>query len=254
MTADNSEIIEKLKKILALAERGGTEEEAANAANMAAALALKYGIDLAAVQTAGMTAPRGFKYSTIFEDKGGFEQWLINLAGGIVAQHGGKIFYQTAPGLTLYQAILRDELAPLVSMTMDYLVKAVLRLNTEAVRGRNLDKEGRAAFRKAFRLGCSARIRQRLMQRLAEMMTQDSVAKTSTGSTALVIVNHIEKERQELQLWMENEGFKFKETRARGPRKLDAEGYHAGVAAGDKVSLDAQVSGKKSVDEGRRLK
>lgn len=242
MTEADPVILDKLKKILALAERGGTEEEAANAANMAAALALKYGIDLASVQVAGVAQPRGFKSTVIYEDRGGFEQWIINLVGGVVALHGGTTFYQASSGLTLYSAILREELVPVAKMTVEYLVKSVMRLNTEAVKGRNLTQPERAQFRKAFRLACSSRIRARLIERLRELTTRDEVAKEATGSTALVVLSHLENERKELQEWMQNQGFEFKKSRASGPRHLDAAGVAAGIAAGDRVGLDAQVS------------
>lgn len=252
--SDNAAIIEKLKKMLALAERGGTEEEAANAANMAMALAMKHGIDLAALQTSGIETRAGFKYATIYEDNGGFEQWLINLLGGICAAHGGKVFYKGAPGMTLYCAIVREDMVPLLKMTMEYLVKTVLRLNTEAVRGRSLTQPERAQFRKAFRIGCSARIRQRLYDRLQAMMKEDEVAKAATGSTALVVVNHLESEIKEMQDWMQKQGFIFRQSKARGPRTLDSAGYQAGRAAGDRVGLDAQLGGKSGVDSSRRLR
>ena len=240
------QVIEKIKKILALAERGGTEEEAANAANMAAALALRYGIDLASVQTANMAQPRGFKSAVLYQDNGSFEQWLINIAGGVVSYHGGNIFYKAAQGMTLYCAIMRDELAPVATLTIEYLVKSVMRLNTEAVKGRNLDQKGRASFRKAFRLGCSGRLRQRLLEQLEAMKSRDDVAKQTTGSTALVIVNHFEREKRELQDWMIEQGVKFRASKASGPRSLDSAGYNAGRAAGDRINLNAQVGADKT--------
>lgn len=252
-----SAIMERLKKMLALAENAGaTEDEASNAANMAAALALKYGIDLEQLQRTTHQPRAGFEYVVIHTDKGGFEQWLMNLIGGVCAIHGNRTFFQgnARIGVTQYCAILRKDMVPVVTATMDYLVKAVLRMNTEAVKGRNLSQPERAAFRKAFRIACSARIRQRMHDRLREMMQNDDAAKQATGSTALVVLNHIEAEVKEMTTWMEDQGFRFKESKSRGPRHLDAAGYAAGKAAGDRVGLDAQVTGTKGVDTGKRLR
>ena len=242
-----ADIIEKIKKLLALAERGGTEAEAALAAEMAASLALKHNIDLAAVQTGPM--PRNYNDVQIaIADK--FEQWMANIVGGVAHLHGCKHYFSSRHDKSVaWNVIGRPNTAEAIKLTVEYLVEATKRFNRQAVMGRGLDKVGRQAFRESFRLACSQRLRVRLREKYDAMTTTDVVAQTSVGSTALVVSNYFEQERKEIALWMEEKGYKLT-NKTHNVRDRSDEGRAAGLSAGNRIGLDAQV---KSGGDNRRI-
>lgn len=242
MDTSKSAMIEKVKKLLALAARGGTEEEAAAAANMAAAVALKYGIDLAAVQLASSTQDRrGFVEVEVAQTPK-FEQWISNLVDAVSSVNNGSGFFRPG-GTTYYCMLVRPEVADVVKMTIDYLMQAINRLNRENVSGRfdGQDKAGRAAFRQSFRLAASQRLWSRIKQRYSDLQRSDTAAQAATGHNALVVVSHVRSELAELQTWMTDAGFKFKENKKSSPSVRDHVAYMLGQEAGNKIGLDPQL-------------
>jgi hypothetical protein len=256
MTADKSTIIEKVKKLLALsANAGATEGEAENAATMASAICLKYGLDMAAIQKSNMTqgAQPGMTDGVVFvADK--YEQWVWLLVAGVAELNGAKAYYVNWATSVRYYVIGRPMVIEVAKMTVEYLFGAVRRLNTQAVKNYEAINTPalRRDFRAGFRIACASRLYQRMVARKEEMRARDDVAKAATGSTALVVADHFAREETAIMQWMEEQGFKVKEKKAKAPNMKSNEsflGMSEGNKAGNKIGLDAQVqssSGKSA--------
>lgn len=244
---NNSAIVEKIKKLLALAGDGGaTEEEAATAAQMASALAIKYSIDLAAVQLSGKQVEReGVMDETVYEsDK--YEPWVASLIHGLTELNGGTFYFSNWGTSVHYRVIGKPTALAVIRLTIPYLVKSVKRLNTEAVKKYGFTMEQRRAFRAGFRQSCASRLYERMKAKAEEMRTKDEVAQKTTGSTALVVLNHFEQDARDIQVWMEQQGYKFKTRKSAARKAIKTEGMigrHEGYRAGDKIGIDPQVSG-----------
>lgn len=241
MTDFRKNPLETVKALLRLAENAGTEEEAANAAQKAAAVALKYGIDTTKLQLdAGQKDTRNISRVAVFEGVG-YELWVMNIISGVSTMFGAKAFYTNGYNKTIYSVLCREGLGEAIRLTVDYLVTTTTRMNRKAVAGRGLDKTGRHEFRQSFRLQCSRVLYKRMIDRTREMSTQDDVAQASTGSTALVVANHYQQEMKAIEAWMEENGFEVKTSKATGPSIRSNEGAAAGAAAGRSIGLDQQV-------------
>lgn len=244
---NNSAVIEKIKKLLALANDGGaTEEEAATAASMASALAIKYSMDLAKIQLSGQpTAKEGVEDQTVYEsDK--YEPWIASLIHGLVALNGGTFYFSNWGSSVHYRVIGKPTALAVIRLMIPYLVKSVKRLNTEAVKRYGFTMDQRRAFRAGFRQSCAFRLYERMGEKAEEMRTKDDVAQKTTGSTALVVLNHFEQDARDIQVWMEQQGYKFKTRSAKARKAIKQEGamgMHEGRKAGDRIGLDPQVSG-----------
>jgi hypothetical protein len=242
MANTREDILRRIKACLNLAERGGTEEEATLAAEMASAMALKYGIDLAAVQGATINAkPRGFTDHKVYKSEK-YQKWLMDLVCGVAATHAAKVYFTTwRDRETDYHVIAREELGDAIRLTVEYLAQAIMRMNRDAVKGRGLTQQGRSEFRAAFRMAAAMRVRHRLEERAEQVAKKDDVAQKTTGHNALVVRDYFERELRELQEWMDDAGFTFKQRRASTRTIRSADGWAAGVKAGEAIGLEKQL-------------
>lgn len=246
-------VIEKIRKLLALAERGGTPEEAATAAAMAANIALKHNLDLRKIQEDAHKANErpGIKGFDVYQsDK--YEIWINNIVHAVCEMNACSTFFEPRPSSVHYIVVGRPTVIPVVKLTIEYLVAATLRLNTVAVKKYGLTQDERRQFRKAFRITCSATILRRMRALLEEMRTKDDVAATATGSTALVVADYFEEEKKEVALWIEeNITLKTRDSRV---HNLDGRGAEEGRKAGESVALNQQVTADQPAKDLKRLK
>lgn len=248
-------ITRKIQALLNLAQNAGaTEAEAANAAAKASAIAMKYGIDLAAVQTGGASKAIPVGSAEVFRaDK--YEAWVWDLLAGLAHANACKPFFINFGYAVSYNVVGSEVAVITIRSMMTYLEAAVLRLNRQAVSGRGLTMPQRRAFRAGFRTACARRIYRRIVDAFEATRTKDDAAKAAVGSTALVVADYWQKQIAEIDAWMaENMG--DMKTRKSRSRDLSTVSHHevagaiAGKAAGDRVSLDAQLETAKEVAEG----
>lgn len=242
MTVD-PKILDRLKKLLNLAERGGTEEEAASAAEMAANIALKYGIDLATVQGSSPAGP-GIKQGYIVTEPK-YQVWINNLVMACCALNACQGYWVTSPGNKSVAWVATGSEASVMTVihTVNYLIAATKRLNRSYVKSRALDKSGRKDFRDSFRLAASQRLAWRMTKRLEELRTQDGKAQEATGQNALVVANYFDQQMSEIEKFFQERGLNIVYKPAASKRVASPDGYRAGLEAGESISLDTQVEG-----------
>ena len=230
--------IETIQKLLALAA-GGTEHEAALAAEKANELALKYNIDLIKLQH-----PISDTTSETYDEKA--QQWISNIISGVSLVNAVKHFRSPALNSFRYRLVGKKHNIQITISITEYLVREVKRLNTAQCKSHfHLDNSSeRAAYRKAFRLGASQRLYRRLREQYNSLRTQDTSALRITGSNALVVANYFDTAMKEADAFLKSEGTTIVTHKSRSISIKSHEGWQDGQRAGDSINLSPQLERK----------
>lgn len=241
----SDEMLDKISKIVALAERGGTEEEATTAMEMAQKLLAKYNLTLADVQERELAEKDPMECGLLVETEADgrirLERWAVTIGAGVGALYFCKYVkghaYRTTPSgsrvwyqLRHYFIGRRSNTAVAKVMTR-YLVDTVLRLSKEA--GRTCLRSGarRAAYERDFRDGAALRLYERCHAIAAGKLPQGSQA---TNLPALY--------RDRLQEAEEFSKTVFTKTRTSHQRMpIHGHGYWDGREAAENISLNEQL-------------
>jgi nucleotide-binding universal stress UspA family protein len=236
-------INDKIRKLMALADHPGTgPEESAAAAGMAAALALKYNIDLAAAHAADQAEAQAKNFTrgdAAVTAPGGNRAALMHLASGVAALYGCRfVVWQDQTSKCGFSFVGQPHNVAMAGTWLKYLWEACKRADTAHRRGRVFAVKGdeyRASM--SFRLYFSAEVNRRLADKLASMRRGDD---TGGAGTALMVVNWFEQERKEVAAWMA-ENMKLKAAKTAKKRALDSTAASAGHEQGKRASLNDQI-------------
>lgn len=185
---------EKVKaKIAALlnmrVEKGATEDEAATAMRMAAALAAKYGIDLNTAVAPGTSKPKmGAKFQS---EKMTMTQVYVVMAAAQLFGVKAYIFNQGRRG---FELVGREELVEATEETVFWLFRQIEAIYKQHL-PKGLSKRARAEFRNTFKPACAYRIHERAVE---TMKNYDNLASAS-GHNALVVVDYYKKLEEEIR-------------------------------------------------------
>jgi len=228
MTADIN-TINKIKKLLAVAQAGSgaTENEAATAMEFASALMLKHNIEVQLDADDDEGAIEGMWH------QGYDEIWHIQCASA-----AGFLYYcrpLIRRSLGEIQFIGRADNISACEETLKFLVAEVERLSN-AYLPKGLSKIDRANYRSTFKMACAMRLAARAWAIMETLRNDDAKAIAATGSKALVVVQTIDALLAEADAMMGNDV----KTMTVRPRKAGL-GTHDGRAAGNSVQLQKQV-------------
>jgi hypothetical protein len=229
MTADIN-TINKIKKLLAVAQAGSgaTENEAATAMEFASALMLKHNIE---VQLDGDDEEGAIKGAF---QHGYDEPWHIQCANAagylyycrplIYRRLGDIVFVGRADNITACEE------------TLKFLTREVERLYKLNL-PKGMSKIERANYRSTFKMACAMRLAARAWAIMETLRTNDAKAIAATGSKALVVVETIDAMLAEADAILGGMGVKTMTVR---PRRAGL-GTFDGRKAGDTVQLQKQV-------------
>lgn len=236
MTTDNTSIKEKLAKLLRLAEKAGTPEEAAAAAGKAAELALQYGIDLNAVDPS--SDPR------VNEEElpDAVDNWEISLASAVAKLNAARVIVWTRNGEHKIRFYGRNACAISARLMHEYLTSTVLRLNRQAaLKRKGTTSAERRRFREAFRVGAMHTLSQRLHERYQQLRAEGLANQGATAGSALVVAGYFDQEAAALADYMAKKHPNLKSSHFR-TNVRDANGLAQGMAAAKDISLNRQAS------------
>lgn len=213
---ERERILQKIQKLLALADDGSNIHESARAATQAEKMMRKYQIDHAELLVDRLSKDdietRGFQASSR-----NLPAWVSALAVGVaraneceVTRSGPKVIFYGTP-----------EDVPVAYELMTYLVREVDRLTKKF--------DGDRGAKGSFRRGCANALYSRLEAIAVERRRE---FQESTAGTALVL--------HKKELIEQHFGRAFKYSKGR-QRSEDAEGYRAGKRAGASVNLNKQL-------------
>lgn len=236
---DNTSIKEKLAKLLRLAEKAGTPEEAAAAAGKAAELALQYGIDLNAVDPTSDP--------TVNEEElaDAVDNWEISLASAVAQLNAARVIIWTRNGEHKIRFYGRNACAISARLMHEYLTSTVLRLNRQAaLKRKNTTSAERRRFREAFRVGAMQVLSERLHERYQQLRAEGMANRGGSGS-ALVVAGYFDQEKAALEAYMAKKHPNLRTSSFRTNAR-DLQGLAQGMAAAKDISLNRQASSSAS--------
>lgn len=234
MTADTEKVIERIKKMMALANcSGATEGERDNALRMTYNLLAKHNLSMSQVD-AHNAVPEEQRESQ--SAKFVVYPWARNIASLIGSLFFCNYYYMRGPNgkQAEHTFIGKASNCATAQYMSEFVVKSVCR---EAARmyGSAITPEARC-----FAIG----VVRKLQERIREI--QDSNNKESEPGTALALIDLAKAEKQANELWLKEQGIALKTSANRQKGVTSSDAYHAGKDFGARVSLSPQVGTSRS--------
>lgn len=239
---EQDKVTERLKKLLVLAERGATEGERSAAMARAQEIALKYAIDLTAVNQ--RDTPAAVTYSLLEAMAFPDDSWKAVIGLAVARLYACELVLHSSPssGGREGEAYIygRPSSINVVRLFYSYLINEAKRQNREAVSKLKLDRAGRLQFRRSFRIYCASALAKRIQDKIEEMR-QRGVSDGESSSRALVVATWYDQERALVEEAMKDVNAKSRDLRSHSAK--DVTGILAGTAAGQSISLHDQIGG-----------
>lgn len=232
-------IIERIKKLLALAG-SSNEHEAANAAEKAQMLLAEYNLTMADVSP-GSREERYAIQRVISEST----PWMRVIAAPV-----GRLYtcfhmfeFERVPAPGRKRPYIRKDVHTFIgpahnvavaSMMFGYLVTTVERLANEAARG--VPASRRSSYLTSFKSGCAIRLNHRLTERIRK--AEAGELKTESGNTLPALLDQYQKVMQDVMGIVGADNIEHHKASA---NSNDPEGLVDGFTAGGDVGLDQQV-------------
>ncbi|MFZ3461426.1 DUF2786 domain-containing protein [Vibrio harveyi] len=224
--ADNARIIDKIKKLLSLAE-SSNPNEAFLAAKRARHLMDQHSITKSDIESASANEFLEAQSEFVYRIR---NAWLVQLqaAVGELNDCEAVIRYEDGCVHHTFRGFTAD--AIVAKMTLDYLIEACDRCC------KNADVSGRSA-RNQFRLGFSDSITKK-MEVIMEERRKHFTSVTGTEIIPLKL-DQIRKHFGELKV--------STPLKTRAPTDAELKAYMSGALAGSKTGLEAQINGEESL-------
>lgn len=240
MKAEKQKILDKIRKLMGMAERtAGNEAEAAIAAKMAETLLRKH--NLSSTDVTIEEAISDIREDTVTEFKwtnGSTPEWVRRVAITLAKLYDTHVIPTTATTgndshvqkLQVNLTFVGSELDATVTKEMFlYLYKTINRL-TEEFWGMQNGSSNARTIKNSFREGASFAIKARIL----EIIEEKNKAYTSTG-TGLIVVK-----KDAIEKYLGRNA-------TYGPNNnkgvvLDSNAYHAGIRKGEDINLNNQIT------------
>ena len=170
-------IIDRIRKLLALAT-SPNEHEAASAAEKAQAMLAEYNLSMAEVEAVNTNGS-----DEIVRDdspKPG-KIWRRPLYGAVGRLYFCQYFYAHRGPLDTHTFIGARHNIEVAKLMANYLEEAIIRLGNEGAR--SVMPHERTRYKTSFMLSCAIRLCVRLRERLAETLRNSGTIKTEAGTT-----------------------------------------------------------------------
>lgn len=228
MPSNTDKVIDKISKLLAMANDSSSPNEAMIAAKRARALMDKHQLEVTDIEAAKGTQFLSLKYELTGSRT---PKWMVILASASSSLNDCRVLrYREAHEYNmafLFQGFKAD--AIVAKLTFEYFVEACERqLKAQAIKG--------TSKRNFFRLGFSQQISQRCIV-IKREREQDMVSPTGTALIPL-------KKAQVEDHFGEVDSFKPSQTRAATLEEKMA--YLQGAEEAEKIGLDPQVEGERA--------
>jgi hypothetical protein len=246
---DCEKMLDRVRKLMALAGNNPNEAEAQAAANKAAALLAEYNLTLADVE-----AKEGDEFVIEQDLMTSSYPWRRQIANAVAHLYFCRYFYQPVKkGKSKYDIHCfagAPHNVQVAKMMFDYLHRAVDRLANEG--SRRLPKKQQSPYRVSFRATCTNRIAQRIYERIQEAKAGHMKSET-TGSNLPALASLYDTLGAQVERQL-NDKIRLKKPTDKDNKRAqkqfeknarrDILGAIEGEEAGNNVSLNQQVEGK----------
>ncbi len=224
-------IIEKINKLLALAN-SSNENEAAVAVEKASLLLAQYNLSLADLGSDDLTDIT----ELVVETTSKFISWKMLLLSGIAEANGCQALRNNYKG---NMKLIGSHASLIVCQNLyDYLSKAIDR------RAKYRQGRGRA-YLNAFRVGCATRLSQRLADQRQEIENSGIAGSSEAAATpAIVVRSMFEKSESAIAEYLKQQGVQIKTQSYQLSSEL---GFNSGYQVGDQISLHKQMQAGNSI-------
>lgn len=229
VTNDTDRIIERVRKMMNLANNAGaTEGERDNALRMAHATMAKYNIEQAALEARGEAVdPRGIRRVNFFG-----RPWARTVAAAMAELFFCEYLFNeaTVAKNTTHVFIGKQSNSATASELAKWFVDCIMR---EGKRSQRASGEGNKHYR-SFAMGAALR----LAMRVAELRRAKLAA--PVAGTAIVLASVYDSERAANSAVKQQAFPKVRESTRDGIRRLDGNALHRGVRYADTLNLDVK--------------
>jgi hypothetical protein len=268
MTEDKAKIIDRIKKLLALATSDSIGE-AASAAAKAQELMERHSIEQAMLVIDGESVDPAITSQTLWQGKCRVPSWILQLATGMAEINRCKLWYRSSDrgeevgGSYIKAAGTTDSLEKM-SVLMDWLIQETNRLYHEE-KPDNFDRGQGKRWSNAFRLGASSTIVARLKEAAAKarkemksggpsseeyrlaleaadieaLMRLDASRTKYLPATVQSALVRLDNEAALAEAWVQN-NLKLSRGMPRNFQGTYGDAYATGREAGKRANLDSQ--------------
>lgn len=227
---DLAKVMEKARKLMALAERAGTPEEAANAAEKLQSMLLKYDLDLSKIQD----LPKDEFTSTEYEMPEAnltMRGWAANLYAGIAKANQCEaiilsVSTKKAPKMGV---VGRKHHIEVVNYMYQYLFHTLVGLSEDSCKAAGITGTEKMRYKTAFCYGAAGVIRDRLLEAKKKAQAE------CTDVNALVVC----EEKAVAEFYRKQ----YPGARIVRRKVMSQEGHSAGKIAGGKIRLNQGLTG-----------
>lgn len=247
-TEDRAKLIAKIKKLMALST-SPNENEAARAAEKVQALLAEYNLSMSDVQSTA----EDDKIKIFPALKTSSVPWRRALAAQVAQLYFCDYFYTFVKQPTTSRSCgyIRYDLHNFVGakhnvdvavLMFTYLTDTVDRLARDG--SLSVPIKERTAYMTSFKHTCALRLCRRINERYEAAKAGSPIKSETTGTNLPALTSLYESNQKALELFKEKALPNLKTSKNRG-KITNARGAADGRAAGDKISLDTQITGGK---------
>ena len=230
----NSQIIEKIRKLIALASNNPNEAEAESAMRMATTLLARHNLDLSEVATTSHNPPVSEHRTPT--TKSAADQWVSILAHGVAPLYFSKVYLTTVLDEHFICYVGRPHNTLVAAEMVAYLQETITKLSFSALAAAMFSTrppKNDQIFLRSFREGATSRIFHRIADMIKERDAAPIVSSTGTtlpalASTELALVDD----------YLEKKSLRKGRT---SKRKSDNSAYWQGDKAGAAIGLHNQL-------------
>lgn len=222
-------IIEKIRKLLAMAsDAGATEGEQANALRLATALMTKHGIEKVDQETGEV------KWGDKVVDLD--QRWHHIAAMAIGKMYGARAIFSGKN----FSYVGRDETVMAATMTINFVADQI-ELFYKAGLPKGMSRADRAQWRREFKVACAIRVSTRINEMMREITTEDDKAQLAIGCKALVVATHHQNLQSEIDSFLEGKT----KSKSISMKVAPSRASYLGFKAGDNVRLNQELAKNK---------
>jgi hypothetical protein len=229
MSDITEQLLERIRKLLRLAQNNPNEHEAAVALSRAHKLCAQYNLSLTDMED---KPAKEDPYAEHAEDRTRARPWMRTICSSVASLYFCKFYTMRKPGGRgrQFYFVGRTTNVAIARMISEMVLNVIAQ---EAKRFSPVTSD-----RNSFRNGAAQRIRERCDALLAEAMRDET--KSETG-TALVLASVYARERQGVAAYLQQRGVQLIARNTRS-RSASNHAFGAGRSAGDRVNLRPSVA------------
>ena len=246
---DIEKVIEKVRKLLALAQ-SPNEHEAAAAMDKAQELLAIHNLDMTQVESE--EAESSVTQDYVRTESVGWA-WQRHLRGAVAMMYFCRYYFkfEKVPTSRRSCGYIRYDLhfyvgekhnIEVAKLMSDYLVDAVIRLAKEGAR--DVHRTEKSRYIHSFHLACSTRLYARINERVRQ--ARAGAVKTSDGRNLPALASMYDAQRAVAEAWLKDHGLELHDHN-RQQSTSSERGHLDGREAGDSISLDQQIGGHGGV-------